>query len=42
MLIAGTLLFAYDVFDKLRSRREVTAPEDVRLPGPARSLQSDD
>jgi nitric oxide reductase subunit B len=42
MLIAGTLLFAYDVLDKLRSRREVTAPEDVRLPGPARSLQSDD
>ena len=41
-LVAGTLLFAYDVVDKLRSRREVTAPEDVRVPGPARAMQSDD
>jgi nitric oxide reductase subunit B len=42
MLIAGTFLFAYDVLAKLRSRREVTAPDDVRLPAPARAMQSDD
>jgi nitric oxide reductase subunit B len=42
LLIAGTFLFAYDVLDKLRSRRAVTDPDDVRLPQPARAMQNDD
>jgi hypothetical protein len=29
LLVAGTFVFAYDVLAELRSRREVTAPEDL-------------